>query len=118
MTSTALVRRVDPANPGTDANGFEVDGWTEVYAGPFRVAGSANAAQSRRADVGDVEINLAVRIAHFPASTAGLRDGDVVEVTGGENAGAFLRIVEASWQDQATSRRVPVIETQRPGGWT
>lgn len=119
MTSTAVVRRVDPANPGTDENGFEVDGWTTVYDGPFRLGGSTRGdAPTRRVSVGDVELQLAARVAHFPASTTGLRDGDVIEVTEGENAGAFLRIVEASWQDQATALRVPVVEAQRPSGWS
>lgn len=117
MTSTALVRR--PGASTTDADGFEVDGWTQVYAGPFRLGGSdAGAAGSRNVRVGDVELALAVRIAHFPASTTGLRDGDLIQVTAGENAGAFLRIVEASWQDQATARRVPVVEAQEPEGWS
>lgn len=117
MTSTARVRRPG-GPPTTDANGFEVDGWVDVYSGPFRLGGSANVGQTRNATVGEVEVTLAVRTAHFPATTTGLRDGDLIEVTSGENAGAFLRIVEASWQDQSTARRVPVVEAQRPGGWS
>ena len=118
MTSTAKVRRLG-GTPTTDANGFQVDGLTDVYTGPFRLGGSERGgAGSRTVRVGDVEVTLAVRIGHFPAGTTGLADGDIIEVTAGENAGAFLRIVEASWQDQSTARRVPVIEAQRPGGWT
>lgn len=117
MTSRALVKR--PGGTTTDENGFEVDGWATVYEGPFRLAGSTRGdAGSRTARVGDVDVQLAVRVAHFPATTTGLRDGDLIEVTEGENAGAFLRIVEASWQDQATALRVPVVEAQRPGGWS
>lgn len=117
MTSTALVRRL--GGKTTDADGFEVDGWTDVYDGPFRLGGSnRGGAGARTVDVGDVEIEVAVRVAHFPASTVGLRDGDVIEVTAGENTGGFLRIVEASWQDQATARRVPVVEAQMPEGWS
>lgn len=119
MTSTALVRRVDPDNPTTDGNGFEVDGWAEVYAGKFRLGGSERGGSAaRKVNIGDVEVALAVRVAHFPADAAGLRDGDLIEVTSGDCAGVFLRVVEASFQDQATARRVPVIETDRPGGWT
>ena len=118
MTSRALVRRVDPDNPGTDENGFEVDGWATVYDGPFRLSGSTRGdAGSRTARVGDVDVELAVRVAHFPASTTGLRDGDVIEVTSGDTAGIFLRIIEADWQDQATARRVPVLSVSRPAGW-
>ena len=118
MTSTALVKRVDPDNPATDENGFEVDGWAVIYDGPVRIGGSSRgAAGSRTARVGDVDVELAVRVAHFPAATTGLRDGDLLEVTSGENAGRFLRIVEESWQDQATARRMPVVEAQKPAGW-
>jgi hypothetical protein len=118
MTSTALVKRVDPDNPATDADGFEVDGWAVIYNGPVRIGGSPRgAAASRTARVGDVDVELAVRVAHFPAATTGLRDGDLLEVTSGENAGRFLRIVEATWQDQATARRMPVVEAHKPVGW-
>lgn len=117
MTSRALVKR--PGGTTTDENGFEVDGWTTIYSGPFRLSGSNRGSTgSRTAHVGDIDVELAVRVAHFPATTTGLRDGDVIEVTAGENADNFLRIVEASWQDQATALRVPVVEAQRPGGWT
>jgi hypothetical protein len=116
MTSTARVRK--PGGSTTNADGFEVDGWSDVYTGPFRLGGAnAGGAGSRTVTIGDTEVTLAVRVAHFPADTTGLVDGAVIEVTGGENAGQFLRIVEASWQDQSTARRVPVIEAQRPGGW-
>lgn len=118
MTSTALVKRPSGGST-TNAEGFQVAGWTTVYTGlPMRLGGSdRGGAGSRSVVVGDVELALAVRVASFPYDTANLRDGDVVEVTAGENAGAFLRIVEASWQDQATARRVPVIEAQKPEGW-
>lgn len=117
MTSRAVIKR--PGGTTTDANGYEVDGWTVIYSGPFRLSGSTRGgAGSRTVSVGDVDVELAVRVAHFPATTTGLRDGDLIEVTGGENAGGFLRIVEASWQDQATALRVPVVEAERPGGWS
>lgn len=118
MTSRALVRR--PGGPPlTDSDGFEVDGWTTVYDGPFRLSGSNRGGTgSRTARVGDIDVELAVRVAHFPAATAGLRDGDVIQVTGGENVGGFLRVVEASWQDQATALRVPVVQAQEPEGWS
>jgi hypothetical protein len=119
MTSRARVRRVDPDNP-TTVDGIETDGWADVYADlPMRLGGSdRGGAGTRSVTIGETEVQVAVRVAHFPADTTGLRDGDVVEVTEGENAGVFARIVEAGWQDQATARRVPVVETQRPEGWS
>jgi hypothetical protein len=52
-----------------------------------------------------------------PADTSGLLDGDLVEMTGGENAGLVLRVLEVAFQDQATARRLPVVEVQRPEEW-
>jgi hypothetical protein len=59
-----------------------------------------------------------MRTAHFPASTSNLRDGDLLEITSGENTGQVLRVVEADWSDQTTARRVPVVATQRPEEWS
>jgi hypothetical protein len=117
MTSRARIRRIDPANP-TTVDGIETDGWADVHTDlPMRLGGSSGAAGTRTVTIGETEVQVAVRVASFPADTTGLRDGDVVEVTEGESAGVFARIVEAGWQDQATARRVPVVETQRPEGW-
>lgn len=117
MTSRATIRR--PGGTTTDANGFEVPAWTTLFTNlPMRLGGSdRGGAGTRSTTSGGVEVQLAVRVASFPHDTTGLRDGDVVQVTSGENAGVFVRIVEAAWQDQATARRVPVIETTQPAGW-
>lgn len=117
MTSRATIKR--QSGTTTDANGFEVPGWATVQTAlPVRLGGADRGGSgTRSASAGGVEVQLAVRVAHFPYDTAGLRDGDVVEVTSGENAGVFVRIVEAAGQDQATARRVPVIETTQPAGW-
>lgn len=117
MTSTAIVWREDPDNP-TLVDGLETPSWVaELTALPGRLAGpSGGAAQSRKVSIGQTEVQLAVREWHCPASTAGIRDGDVIEVTAGENSGIYLRVVEAQWQDQATARRLPVVEIQKPGG--
>lgn len=118
MTSRATVKR--PGGPPVVVDGLEVDGWLTQHADlPGRIAASrGGAGQSRKITVGQTEVQVAVREWHCPASTSGLRDGDVIEVTAGENAGVFLRVVEGSWQDQATARRVPVVEIQQPEGWS
>lgn len=117
MVSRCTVKVAGDSVP--DADGYDVPGWSTLYTDlPVRVAGSERGGSgSRRSTVGGVEVDLAVRVAHFPADTTGLVDGAVVEVTSGEFTG-FLRIVEASWQDQATARRVPVVETSEPAGWS
>lgn len=117
MTSTATVWRLDPDNP-VIVDGLETPGWIAEHTHlPGRIAGSrGGTAQTRSVSIGQTEVQVAVREWHCPASTTGLRDGDVIEVAAGENAGVFLRIVEATGQDQATARRVPVVEIQKPEG--
>jgi hypothetical protein len=117
MTSRVTVRRTDGTST-TNPAGFEVRAWDDVHVDlPFRLGGSTGAAGSRRVTIGESEVELAVRVGHFPAGTVGLADGDLIEVTEGENAGVVLRIIEASWQDQATARRIPVVEVTRPQEW-
>jgi hypothetical protein len=116
MTSRCTIRR-KTGNTAEDADGFEVPEWKTAHADlPVRIA--AGTSQSRRVTTAGVEYELAVREAHFPASTTGLQDNDLIEITVGENVGAVYRIVEAAWQDQATARRVPVVETSRPEEWS
>lgn len=118
MTSTCTIKREGGST--VDGAGFEVEGWTVIHADlPLRLAGSERGGSGTRAvSSGGVDVQLAVRTAHVPATTTGLRDGDVIEVTEGENAGTFLRIIEAASQDQATALRLPVIEAQEPEGWS
>ena len=114
MTSRCRIRRPDPQNP-TVVDGIESPGWADVYADlPLRLTGGEG---FRTVTVGETQTQVAVREAHVPADTTGLKDGDLIEVTAGENVGAVLRVVEASWQDQATARRLPVVEERRPEEW-
>lgn len=118
MTSRCTIKRGGAMVPDPDDPEMEIPGWTVVYSDlPLRVGGAdRGGAGSRATESGGAEVQVAVRVAHFPASTTGLRDDDVAHVTSGEFTG-FLRIVEASWQDQATARRVPVVEIAEPEGW-
>jgi hypothetical protein len=114
--SDVIVRR----RTGTtkDADGFDVGVWTVVYTGPFRLGGAnAGSSGTRTVTVGSTELQLAVRTGHFPHDTSGLADGDLIDVTAGENAGLVLRIVEATTADQQTALRLPVVQTQRPKEW-
>lgn len=117
MTSRCTIRR--KGGPPVIVDGFKVPAWTVVHTDlPIRVGGTTRGASSaRRDDLGSGEVEVAVRTAHFPASTADLADSDYVEITSGENAGLVVRIVEATWQDQATARRVPVVSAVRPKEW-
>lgn len=104
----------------TDANGYIVPDWAAVYVDlPTRLAGaSGGASPTKTIDVGGAELQVAAREAHFPADTDQLLDGDLLEVTEGENAGLVLRLVETDWADQATARRIPVVSAERPPEWS
>lgn len=119
MTSRCDVRRKTDETT-TDDDGFEVPVWATIYTDlPFRLSGVIRGqSQSRRTQAAGVEFETAMRTGNFPAGTTDLLDGDLVDITDGDNAGRVIRIVEASWQDQATARRVPVVEAQRPEEWS
>lgn len=118
MTSTAAIMR-DTGTTTTDGNGYVVPVWATVYASiAFRLGGAYQGGSgSRTVRVGTTDMQLALRVGHLPVDTDLLQDGDLIEVTAGECAGLVLKIAEAAFQDQATARRVPVMEIQRPEEW-
>lgn len=119
MTSTATIRRKTGTGGQNETTGLEAGVWTAVHTDiPFRLGGAdRGGAGSRVVTAGGVETVVAVRTGHLPATTSNLQDGDLIDITAGENAGVVLHIVEATWQDQATARRVPVYEVARPSEW-
>lgn len=116
MTSHCTVRR---SGASTTVDSIESPGWADVHTDlPCRLGGSERGGAGTRAtSVGRTELQMAVRVLHVPATTSGIADGDLVEITSGEHAGLVLEVVEAAGQDQATARRLPVIEAQRPTEW-
>lgn len=118
MRSIAIVRRLTDRTAQDEGSGEEAPVWNVVYTGPFRLGGSERGGSgTRTVTTGGVELQVATRVAHFPAAVTTLADDDLIEVTAGENTGAVLRIVESDWADQQTARRVPVIAADRPGEW-
>lgn len=102
----------------TDLDGYEVPEWGAVYAAlPFRIGGAWGASPSRTVSAGGAEYQVGTRIGHAPASTDLLRDGDLIDVYEGENAGSTWQFVEIDWMDQATARRFPLVATTRPQEW-
>lgn len=118
MLSRGVVKR--RSGTTTNADGFKVPAWSTRHTDlPLRLAGAPQSGSGTRTVTrGGAEVQLAVRVASVPAATGDLRDGDIIEITAGENAGVFVEVVEAAWQDQATARRLPVIETAQPEGWS
>ena len=118
MTSRAVVMRKTGAK--VKVNGYDVPEWASVHVDlPWRTAaGSSGDGGSRGVTVGGVTFEEATGVGHCPATTADLRDDDLVEVTTGEWAGDVYRIVAAIRYDQKTARRLPVVGAARPTEWT
>lgn len=119
MTSTATIRRKMGHWVQIEETGEEEAEWAVIHTGiPFRLGGSDQGdSASRRQDIGGVEVQTAVRVGHLPAAISDLSDGDWIDVTAGENAGTAWSIVEVTWQDQATARRMPLLAQDRPEEW-
>lgn len=128
MPSACTIRRQDGTRT-KGADGMDVPGWTVLYTDhPMRLrdvstgTGGAASRVTGRAQQG-VEVNHARHIVSLdPFDSYGakidLADGDLIEITSGENVGAILRVVESDWADDKTARRVPVEAAERPRGWS
>jgi hypothetical protein len=118
MQSRVTIRRKTGDTTQDETTGAEAAVYAVTHTDlPFRLAGTRGDSPSRKVTVGGVDVTLAVRVGSVPATTDNLADGDLIEVTAGENAGTVWRIVEADFQDQATARRLPVVAAQRPVEW-
>lgn len=107
-SDAAVLRFIGLAPP--DSEGYEAEEWATVHTGPMRLAGAERGAStSRTITTPGGEVQLAVRIAHFPIGTPPFEDGDLIEITAGQNAGTLWRVVEGDRADQQTAYRVPVV---------
>lgn len=119
MTSRATIRRTTGRTTQDETTGLEVPIWDDIATNiPFRLGGAnAGSSGTRTEDIGGVEVQTALRTGHIPAAVAGVREGDLVDVVTGENAGTVWRVVEGDWADQQTARRLPLVSTDRPEEW-
>jgi len=112
MTSRVTVHRASARAAQNEATGRErrppVAVATDI---PFRLDGSSGDGGTRTVTVAGVEYQQATGVGHLPATFTDLRDNDVLEVTAGEWAGTFWRVVEAVTADQKTARRFPIAAT-------
>jgi hypothetical protein len=118
MLSTATINR-KTGRMVTDAAGIESPEWVVVATDvPIRLSGTAaSSAPYKTQTPGGGTVNYAARVAHLPVTQSDLANDDYIEITGGENTGTVWRVIEATWQDQATARRVPVEQVKRPTEW-
>lgn len=116
--SDGIVRRKTGRKVQDESTGLEVPEWADIHSGPFRLAGAERGSSGSRATrLPGGEIEIATRRADWPHDVDMLRDGDLIEVTAGENAGTVWKILEADFADQQTARRLPVESVQRPEEW-
>lgn len=108
--SDATVKRPAGDGPieGTDEYGPT---FTTLYESlPCRIATERGfVSPSRTVTVAGGAVTLAVRTIHFPHGTAHFKDGDLIEITSGANAGTSWLVIEADAADQQTAYRVPVV---------
>lgn len=118
MTSRATISRKTGVMV-TDSNGYESPEWVIVATDvPMRLSGmAANSSPYKAETPAGGLVNYAARVLHLPVSQSDLVNDDLVEITAGENAGTVWRVIEATWQDQATARRVPAERVKRPAEW-
>lgn len=118
MLSRANVHRPAVGGVQDETTGLQGSGWDEVETDlPFRLGGSRGGSGAvRTVTIGGAELTLAVRTGHLPAGTE-VYDGDLIEVTQGDNAGTVWRVIEGDWADQQTALRVPIVATDRPTEW-
>jgi len=92
-----------------DVTGHEAEAWATVHDGPMRLSGvRGGASPSRTETPPGGELQVAQRVANWPADTDTFQDGDVIEIYAGESAGTTWRVIEAARADQQTAYRVPV----------
>lgn len=116
--SDVIVRRKTGRTVQDESTGAKAAVWVVVHEGPMRLKGATrNSSGTRRDTVPGGEVQLATREAHFPIAVNVIRDGDLIEITAGENAGTVWRVLEADHADQQTARRLPVVSEKRPSEW-
>lgn len=114
MRARALVKR--EGGPPVIVDGLETPGWATVNAAlPCWIDSGTG---TRTVTIGQTEMQVASRVLKVPASTTGLRDGDIVAIQGGACDGRFFRIVEATIADQKKQQELPIVEVQQPEGWS
>lgn len=120
MTSIIRVRRTTGRLAQDPDTGREAPVWSTPHdelPAKLRTNRGGDGASSSSTE-GGVTTVRGRRELHVPYGTRDLRDDDLVEFTSGEWEDSVWRIVDASpGGDQATARRLPVVEVTRPTEW-
>lgn len=118
-SSDVTLKRKSGNAAQNETTGVEAQSWTLLGTPRARLGsmGSKRGAGVKNLSPGGVVWEQADRTLHLPASLGDLVTGDVAEVTAGESAGTFWRVLEATRHDQMTAWRVPVLQIDRPKDW-
>ncbi|HEY9353793.1 MAG TPA: DUF6093 family protein [Nocardioides sp.] len=121
MPSTCTIRRKTTATTTDPTTGFKVPVWQDVYTGlPCRVdwqdAGAGGYISPSIG--GEVEVTRSRRVLKVPHHARNAKDHDVAEITGGDVDGLFFTMPKVAFADQKKQQELPVVETQRPEGWS
>lgn len=119
MLSRATIRRKTDQKT-TDADGFEVPVWEDVYVDlPCWVDWESTGRAGVNVNVGaEVQVNRARRVIKAPHHATSARDNDVAKISGGACDGRFLQLTEVMFADQKKQQELPVIEIDEPEGWS
>ena len=119
MTSRCRNLRRTGRQPQDESTGEQSPEWLVIHVDlPIRLdGGSSSDGGSRTVSMDGFSFEEATGIAHLPASTTDLADGDYIDVTAGEWPGFVCSVVKALRADQKTARRVPIREESRPDEW-
>lgn len=114
MVDACEITRVTGQSTNT-STGVVSDTTTTVYTGRCRVQQSTLGAASSPADPGEADVRLVAYALHLPVATStGLRDGDVAEITAAAHdpdlVGRRFTIVGSAHKSLATARRLQVQE--------
>lgn len=118
FTDTFTAHAPDPDNPTTDADGFEVPGWTNEGSTSGKVSGRSRESDTntRTVDVGGVERPVVDGGLHIPLSATIPAIGwefvctAVGPVTDPALVGRRWRVVDVPAKSHATARRLDVVE--------
>lgn len=119
MTSSCAIRH--KTDQTTVVDGVEVHVWEDVYVDlPCRVDWQdAGAGGYLTASVGgEVEVTRSRRVLKVPHYARDAKDHAVAEITGGDCDGMFFTMPKVAFADQKKQQEIPIVETQRPEGWT
>lgn len=118
MLSECTIRHKTGKTAQNEATGRVEPIWAVVYTGKCRVRGGRSGTGYRVETTPAGERAVGAPEIHLPWDTAGVSDGDLVEITAGDRAGTVWRVLNSDAADQQTAYRLPAEGMHRPEEWS